>query len=79
VFDGGGGFLVEEEDFGVDINGLISASTYEIGTENSDLSDLLVEMEIDSRQDTSEMMGTDLQFNVDLLDEEDILISFDSI
>ena len=79
--EGGTDFLVELEETGIDIDSLISTSALDVRSNESELTEIILETEAQNSQDYNEVRSdSSLYFHsMDLLEEEDILISFDSI
>ena len=79
--EGGTDFLVEREETGIDIDSLISTSALDVRSNETELTEIILETEAQSSQDYNEVRSdSSLYFHsMDLLEEEDILISFDSI
>ena len=81
LLEGGTDFLVELEETGIDIDSLVSTSALDVRSNESELSEIILETEAQSSKDYNEVRSdSSLYFHsTDLLEEEDILISFDSI
>ena len=79
--EGGTDFLVELEETGIDIDILISTSALDVKSNTSELSEILLETDTQNSEGHEEIRSdSSLYFHsTDLLEEEDILISFDAI
>ena len=79
--EGGTDFLVELEETGIDIDILVSTSALDVRSNESELLDIILETEAQSSKDYNEVRSdSSLYFHsTDLIEEEDILISFDAI
>jgi len=79
--EGGTDLLVELEESGIDIDILVNTSALDVRSNESELSEILLETDTQNSEGYDEIRSdSSLYFHsTDLLEEEDILISFDAI
>ena len=81
LLEGGTDLLVELEETGIDIDSLVNTSALDVRSNESELLEILLETDTQNSEDYDEIRSdSSLYFHsTDLLEEEDILISFDAI